>query len=159
MTTERYQIVRIIKEPDKEPLVVDWDISEVQNMDNSWLLVYEKDGNAKEREAISFLGTRFITSGYRNLQVIQVTQAIAPLRTGCVFFFEPHSEEELRRKMKGFTFYIYGWLVPLQLVSKFLEAYMDGNIDNVKWGSYYRSLYYFDDFEGTGNMLLSVERE
>lgn len=70
-------------------------------------------------------------------------------------FFEPSNEEELRRKMKGFTFYIYGWLVPLQLVSKFLEAYMDGNIDNVKWESYYRSLHYFDDFECTGDMLVN----
>lgn len=156
MTTERYQIVRIIKEPDKEPQIFDWDISDVQKMDNSWLMVYEKDENAKEREALSFLGTRFVTSEYRNLQVILVTQAFAPVRTGCVFFFEPHSEEELRWKMKGFTFFIFGWLVPLQRVSQFVEVYMDDNIDNVKWGTYYRSLYYFDDFECSGNMLVKM---
>ncbi len=159
MTTERYQIVKIIKEPDKETQIFDWDISDVQNMEYSWLMVYEKGGNAKEREAISFLGTRFITSEYRNLQVIHVTQTVAPVKTGCIFFFEPHSEEELSSKMKGFTFNIYGWLVPLQMVSQFVELYTEGNIDNVKWGPYYKRLHYFDDFEGTGDMLVSVGKE
>ena len=156
MTTERYQIVRIIKEPDKEPQIFDWDVSDVQNMDNSWLLVYEKDGNAKERKAISFLGTRFITSEYRNLQVIHVTQTVAPVKTGCIFFFDSCDEDELSRKMKGFVFDIYGWLVPLQLVSQFVEVFMDDSIDDVEWGSYYRSLHFFDDFEGTGDMLVKM---
>lgn len=157
MTTERYQIVRIIKEPDKEPQIVDWDISDVQNMEYSWLMVYEKGGNVKEREAISFLGTRFITLEYRNLQVIHITQTVAPVKTGCIFFFDSCNEDELSRKMKGFAFDICGWLVPLQMVSQFVEVYMNGNIDTVKWESYYRSLHYFDDFECTGDMLVKVQ--
>ena len=131
----------------------------MQNMEYSWLVVYEKGENIKEREAISFLGTRFITSEYRNLQVIHVTQTVAPVKTGCIFFFDSCNEDELSRKMKGFAFDIYGWLVPLQMVSQFVELYTEGNIDNVKWGPYYKRLHYFDDFEGSGDMLVSVGKE
>lgn len=159
MNTGKYQIIKIIKESGKEPVAYDWDCNDVYNMEDSWLIVYGKDCGVCEREPISFLGTRYMTEEHFNLQVIQVTQAIIPEKTGCIFFFDAESEMHLCKLKTGFIFSLGGWLIPIRMVPEFLDIYLDGAFGSAEWTPYYRSMKYFDDFEGTGKIHIFVPKQ
>lgn len=159
MNTDKYQIIKIVKEPGKEILIYDWDCNDVECLEDSWMMVYAKECSDCEREPISFLGTRYLTEEPFNLQVIHVTQAVVSEKTGCVFFIDVESEMDLCNLKTGFFFTLYGWLIPLRMIPDFLDIYMDGGPSIGEWTPYYRSMKYFDDFEGTGKMLIAVPEQ
>lgn len=159
MNTNKYQIIKIVKEPGKEPLAYDWDCKDVHCLEDAWLMVYGKECGDCKREPISFLGTRYLTEEPFNLQVIHVTQVVVPEKTGCIFFIDVENDKDLCNLKTGFAFTLSGWLIPPHMIPEFLETYMDGKTSIGGWTPYYQSMKYFDDFEVTGKMLIAVHEQ
>lgn len=156
MYTERYQIIKIVKEPGEEPKVHDWDTCDFPVDNHSWLFVYRKDRHSEE-EPVSFLGTRFMTDNRACCDLIHVSQIIIPRIAGMMFFMDVDCAKELRNYLKEFMFSIPGWVIPIENLSIFLEWYMDKSSDSSVWGKYYRRVKYFDDFEGSGKILIAAK--
>lgn len=158
MYTDRFQIVKIVKELGKHPEVYDWDVQDTQIGKNSWLLVYESGGDKDSiREAIAFLGTRFMTNDQKSIDIIHVSQFAILRAVGKIFFADAQSAEQMRTMKKGVMFSLPGWVIPVEMISVFLECFMDGNVDTNKWEAYYNNVRFFDDFEGSGSMCVATD--
>ena len=157
MYTDRFQIVKIVKEHGKQPEIYDWDIKDSQIGKNSWLLVYEKEDKDVIREPVALLGIRSMTSDQQSLDIIHVSQVAILRAVGKIFFVDAQSVEQIQTMKNGFMFSLPGWVIPVEEISDFLECFMDGNDDTGKWEAYYKNVRFFDDFEGRGSMCVETD--
>ena len=158
MYTDRFQIVKIVKEHGRNPEIYDWDIQDIQIGKNAWLLVFESGGDEDTiREPVALLGTRFMTSDKQSLDIIHVSQVAILRAVGKIFFVDAQSAEQIQTMKRGFMFSLPGWVIPVEMISDFLECYMDGAVVKGKWAAYYKSVRFFDDFEGSGSMCVATD--
>ena len=76
-------------------------------------------------------------------------------RNGYVFFYDM-TKDEFMDEAYDYIMKFPGWLIPISQEKEFIE---DRNNDNIgeKWKGNYLMLGAFNDFEGTGEWLFSIE--